>query len=342
MIISRTPYRISFFGGGTDYPAWYRTHGGSVLATSIDKYCYISVRYLPPFFEHKHRIIYSLMENVKSTQEIKHPAVKAVLEYLNVQEGLEIHHDGDLPARSGLGSSSAFTVGLLHALKALKGEFISKTELGLKAIHIEQDLIKETVGSQDQIAVAHGGFNRIDFKQDGTIDVNPLIIPTKLKQTIEDCILVFFTGIARFSSEVAKTKVDNLNNRVNELKAMGAMVDEAAHILQTASDGPGEESLSRMETAAQSIGKMLHQSWQLKRGLSKAVSNDLIDDLYTKAMEAGAWGGKVLGAGGGGFMMFMAPPERHTAIKKALESVLYVSVKFENTGSKIVVFDPQI
>lgn len=330
MIISRTPYRISFFGGGTDYPDWYKEHGGAVLTTSIDKYCYITCRYLPPFFEHKHRIIYSQMENVKQVSEIKHPAVRAVFEHLNIQDGLEIHHDGDLPARSGLGSSSSFTVGLIHCLKALKGEFISKYDLGLKAIHIEQNLIQETVGSQDQVAVANGGFNRVDFKQDGTIDVTPMIISPEFKNEFESSIMVFFTGIARFSSEVAKTKVENFKNRSSELKTMRDMVDEAAKIFHSKS--------GRIED----IGALLHESWMLKRRLSPLVSNGAIDEIYDVGRSAGALGGKVLGAGGGGFVMLLVRPEHQDKVKERLKHVLNVSVRMENTGSKIVVYDPQI
>lgn len=333
MIISRTPYRVSFFGGGTDYPGWFREHGGAVLTTTIDKYCYISCRYLPPFFEHKHRIIYQVIENVKAIEEIKHPAVKAVLEHLGWEEGLEIHHDGDLPARSGLGSSSAFTVGLLNALKALRDEFISKDELAKQAIHIEQELIQENVGSQDQIAAAMGGFNRIDFHQDGAFSVTPMIFSQEKRNTLQDSIMLFFTGITRISSEVAQKQVENQKNRHAQLHAMRAMVDEAGDILHSKSNG---------DHFVADFGRLLHESWKLKRSLANNISNSTIDDIYSAGLKAGAVGGKILGAGGGGFIMFLVDPEKQAAVKAALHSVLPVSIRFDNTGSKIVVYDPQI
>ena len=330
MIITRTPFRVSFFGGGTDFPIWYRQHGGAVLTTTIDKYCYISCRKLPPFFEHKHRIIYSQMESVRDTSEIKHPSVKAVLQHLNVKEGLEIHHDGDLPARSGLGSSSAFTNGLLLAVKALQNEFISKEDLALKAIHVEQDLIGETVGSQDQVATAHGGFNRIDFRQDGSISVSPMIINQEKRDQLERSCLVFFTGLSRFATEIEATKMANMENKSVELMTMRQMVDEACTILQSPSRSLDE------------FGRLLHDNWKLKRSLSTSVSNSRIDELYNAAMAAGATGGKILGAGGGGFMLFFVPQERQKAVSEKLHDVLHVNIKFENTGSKIALYDPQL
>ena len=212
MIISRTPYRISFLGGGTDYPGWYRENGGSVLATAIDKYCYISCRHLPPFFDHKHRIVYSKVESVKKIEEIQHPAVRAVLSKLGTNAGLEIHHDGDLPARSGLGSSSSFTVGLINALNALKGQQISKEDLAKQAIHIEQEILKENVGSQDQILAAFGGFNRIDFNPDDSFNITPVIINKDTIELLQNHMLLFFTGLSRFSSDIARDKVANFKN----------------------------------------------------------------------------------------------------------------------------------
>src|SRR3989344_3493326 len=236
MIITRTPFRISFFGGGTDYPAWFRDNGGVVLATTIDKYCYISCRYLPQFFEHKYRIVYSKIENVREISHIEHPAVRAVLEWLKCDKGLEIHHDGDLPARSGLGSSSSFTVGLINAITALNGRYVSKEDLANQAIHIEQEVLKENVGSQDQISVAHGGFNRIEFKRDNTYDVAPVVLPGAQMEQLEGSLMLFFTGISRFSSDVAKTQIENFKKREVELRRMENMVVDALSILNRNTD----------------------------------------------------------------------------------------------------------
>src|SRR5918994_6501754 len=231
MIISRTPFRVSFFGDGTDYPHWYREHGGAVLATAIDKYCYISVRELPPFFDHKFRLVYSFVENVKEVHEIAHPAARAVLETMDVTKGLEIHHDGDLPARSGVGSSSAFTVGLLCALHALSGKHVSKESLANEAIHVEQCVLREAVGVQDQISAAFGGFNHITFRQDGVYHVSPMILPHDRLEVLQGHLMLFFTGISRTAAEVAKAQLDNLKHRGGEMRAMHQMVDRAIEIL---------------------------------------------------------------------------------------------------------------
>jgi D-glycero-alpha-D-manno-heptose-7-phosphate kinase len=328
MIITRTPFRISFFGGGTDYPAWYREHGGAVLATTIDKYCYITCRRLPPFFEHKHRIVYSKVETVKHNDEIKHPAVRAVLNWLKIDEGLEIHHDGDLPARSGLGSSSSFTVGLLNALYGLRGQIASKEGLANEAIHVEQNIIGENVGSQDQVLAAFGGFNRIEFDRDGRFKVTPVILPTHRRDELRNHLILCFTGFSRTASEVAKSKIENLKNREKELKLMHAMVDEAISLLQN------------VREPIDSFGKLLHESWQYKRSLSDRVSTPQIDQIYTAAMEAGAVGGKILGAGGGGFMLLFAKPEKHQAIRERLSGLIHVPFDFEYSGCQIVLYQP--
>ena len=328
MIITRTPFRVSFFGGGTDYPLWYREHGGAVLATTIDKYCYISCRRLPQFFEHKHRIVYSTIENVKTIDEIQHPAVRAVFDWGKVTEGLEIHHDGDLPARSGLGSSSSFTAGLVHALHALNGRTISKKTLAQEVIHIEQNILAENVGSQDQISAVYGGFNRIDFNCDNTFDVSPIIIPQNKHDALSNHLMLYFTGISRFATEVAKSKIENFKNREKELKNIREMVDEAIAILQD-----GHRSLDE-------FGKLLHESWILKRSLSDKVSNSQIDEMYESARQAGAMGGKLLGAGGGGFLLLFAKPETHEAIRARLSHLIHVPFKFENSGSRIVLYQP--
>lgn len=328
MIITRTPFRISFFGGGTDYPGWYREHGGAVLSTTIDKYCYITCRRLPPFFDHKHRIVYSQIENVGNNDEIQHPAVKAVLNWSKIQEGLEIHHDGDLPARSGLGSSSSFTVGLLNALKGLNGQTASKEGLARDAIHVEQNVIGENVGSQDQVSAAFGGFNRIEFHCNDTFDVAPVILPDHRRKELRDHLMLCFTGFSRIASEVAKSKIDNLKKREKELNLMRAMVDEAIGLLQD------------MREPIESFGKLLDASWQYKRSLSDRVSTPEIDQIYANAMEAGAVGGKILGAGGGGFLLLFAKPDKQAAIRDRLRKLIHVPFDFENSGSRVVLYQP--
>lgn len=327
MIITRTPFRISFFGGGTDYPTWYRENGGVVVATTIDKYCYISCRYLPPFFEHKYRVVYSKIENVLDPADIQHPAVRAVLQYMGCKEGLEIHHDGDLPARSGLGSSSSFTVGLLNALKALNGEHITHEKLASLAIHVEQDIIKENVGSQDQISAAYGGFNRIEFFRDGTFRVNPIILHKDRLDGLQGSLMLFFTGLSRYASEIAKSKIDNLLQRKAELTRMAEMADESINILS------GNGSLDE-------FGRLLDQGWQYKKSLSNKVTTGEIDEIYTAAMEAGALGGKLLGAGGGGFMLFFVRPESQRRVRERLKNLIHVPFKFENSGSRVVLYQP--
>ncbi len=328
MIITKTPYRISFFGGGTDHPAWFRENGGKVLSTSFDKYCYISLRQLPPFFDHKYRIVYSIIENIDHLKDIKHPSVREVLKYLQSQVGLEIHHDGDLPARSGLGSSSAFTVGLLNAMSALQGKFVSAENLASTAIHIEQNLIKECVGSQDQIAASYGGFNHIEFFSDDSFSVEPIIATQKRKSDLNDNLMLFFTGISRFSSEVAENQISNMSNCSSQMNELQSMVDDGITIL------------SNINTPLEDFGLLLDSAWQVKRSLSDMVSNIKIDNLYNTAIEAGATGGKIMGAGGGGFVLFYVKQENQLKVKEALKTLTYVPFKFENTGSKVVVHQP--
>lgn len=328
MIITRTPFRISFFGGGTDYPAWYEEHGGIVLATTIDKFCYITCRPLPPFFSHKHRIVYSQIENVREISEIKHPAVKAVFEWAGIEKGMEVHHDGDLPARSGLGSSSAFTVGLVHALSALRGRYISKEKLASAAIFIEQKMIREHVGSQDQISAAFGGFNRIEFHRNGTFDVAPVILPGERFGELQDHLMLFFTGFSRIASDVAKSKIDNFKNRETELQCMKAMVGEAIDILQDP------------KVPIDKFGELLEQSWKYKRGLSDRVTSPEIDQIYDDAKQAGAIGGKILGAGGGGFLLLFVKPELQPKVLERLSHLIHVPFQFDNSGSRVVVYYP--
>lgn len=328
MIITKTPYRISFFGGGTDHPQWFNEHGGKVLATTFDKYCYISVRVLPPFFEHSHRIVYSKIESVSDINDIEHPSVREVLKDIDYNKGLEIHHDGDLPARSGLGSSSSFTVGILNALNALRGTYNSPHQLASSAIHIEQNLIKECVGSQDQISAAYGGFNEIEFGRDGSFDVQPLVAKKERLDDLNNHLMLFFTGVSRFSSEVISSQLLNLDNCHSQLNEMQCMVDEGASILRN------------LNHPLSDFGKLLDKAWKNKRSLSKLVSNNKIDEIYEAAIRAGAIGGKILGAGGGGFILFFVKPENQINIKQALKGFTHVPFRFENTGSKVVLYQP--
>jgi D-glycero-alpha-D-manno-heptose-7-phosphate kinase len=328
MIISRTPFRISLFGGGTDYPTWFREHGGAVLGLAIDKYCYITLRRLPPFFAHSSRIVYSQVELVNAVSEIRHPAVRAVLSDQGMNEGLEIHHDADLPARSGLGSSSSFTVGLLNALHALKSRMISKRDLACEAIRIEQEVLKEQVGSQDQMWAAYGGFNRFEFFRDGTFAVSPMILSSERRDELNRSLLLFFTGFSRFATDFAQDQVKNIPNRRSQLMAIRRMVDSAVDILQ-------DEKAPLRE-----LGELLHESWRLKRELADTVSNQQIDEIYDAARDAGAVGGKLLGAGGGGFIVFYAEEAAREKIRERLKNLIHVSVSIDNDGSKIVLYQP--
>lgn len=328
MIISRTPFRISFFGGGTDYPVWFKEHGGAVLATTIDKYCYISCRYLPPFFEHRTRIAYSRIEQAKTNADIEHPAVRGVLQHLNISHGLEIHHDGDLPARTGLGSSSSFTVGLLHALYALQHTMPSKAELAHAAIHVEQELLQESVGCQDQVMAAHGGLCKLQFFQNGEIGYTPLVMKPERLAAFQDHLLLYFTGFSRTASEIAKEQIAKTKQRRVELFAMLQMVQEGVSILS------GDRDLA-------DFGELLHEAWMVKRSLTSKITTPMIDDIYEAARGAGALGGKLLGAGGGGFMLFFARPETHTQIRAALPGLLEVPFRFEGLGSQIVFYQQE-
>ena len=326
MIITRTPFRISFFGGGTDYPDWYLKEGGAVLSTTIDKFCYISSRIRPPFFDNKYLIVWSHIEAVSSIPEILHPAVREGLRYkgINGEVGLEIHHQGDLPARAGMGSSSSFAVGLLKALTAHKGKMIGKQELALQAIDLEQNWLKEKVGSQDQVAAAYGGFNIIHFLKSGEIRAEPVTISKRLKE-LESKLMLFYTGTSRLSSEIAGEVIDNLASKQAVLHKLRAMVEEALSIL----NGTG---------TLDDFGKLLDDGWNLKRTLSDNVSNDRIDRIYAKAKKAGAIGGKLLGAGSSGFMVFYVPTEKQEKVRDVLDGFLYVPFKFENEGSKIIYY----
>jgi D-glycero-alpha-D-manno-heptose-7-phosphate kinase len=327
MIISRTPYRVSFFGGGTDYPTWFREHGGAVLATTINRYCYITCRFLPPFFENRSRIVWSKIELVDDNSEIEHPAICAVLRHLQIEEGVEITHAGDLPARSGLGSSSAFTVGLLHAVHALRGEMVSKEELARRAIYIEQEILRENVGVQDQIETACGGLNRIDLRPDGSFQVRPIVLPPERIHAFEHHLLMFYTGLSRTASDVARAQIQAIPDRQRELEEMHRLVGYAENVL-TGSGDIGE------------FGRLLHESWQIKRSLTDRIAPAFVDDIYARARAAGALGGKLLGAGGGGFMAFFVRPEDHAKVLSALSELLYVPVQLERNGTQLIFYDP--
>jgi D-glycero-alpha-D-manno-heptose-7-phosphate kinase len=329
MIITSTPLRISFFGGGTDYPIWYREHGGSVLSTTIDKCSYITCRRLPPFFEYHSRISYSKVENVLRNDDIQHPSVRECLRYLGISEGVEIHHVADLPARTGLGTSSAFTVGLLLGLYALRNQMRDKQKLATEAIHVEQDLLKEAVGAQDQVSAAYGGFNRIDFGTDGSIDVKRILASPGRIAELQKHLALYFTGFSRIASEVAHEQLRMTPHKQKELAAMYELVSEAESIIVN-----GNRSLSE-------FGYLLHESWQIKRSLTQKISNANIDDIYEAGRRAGALGGKLLGAGGGGFMLFFVPPEKRAALREQLKKLLCVPFSFSTKGSDVVVYEPE-
>jgi D-glycero-alpha-D-manno-heptose-7-phosphate kinase len=328
VIISRTPFRLSFFGGGTDYPAWYRKHSGAVLATTIDKYCYIMCRYRPPFFEHKYCVIYSKAEYVKTLDEIAHPAVREVLRYLGCTRGMEIHHDGDLPARSGMGSSSAFTVGMLHAMYALMGRMPTKRQLATEAIHLEQDILKETVGSQDQALAAYGGLNHVTFLPNGEIEVRPMTIGQARVRELNDHLMLFYTGITRTASTIAQSYVEDMDRSRRQLRITADLVDEAISVLS------GDQDIT-------AFGELLREAWAAKRSLSAKISSPEVDEMFAAAASAGAIGGKLTGAGGGGFLLLFVPPNRHAAVRERLQRLIHVPFRFDFSGSQIIFHDEQ-
>ena len=297
------------------------------MSTTIDKYCYITLRYLPPFFPHKHRIVYSKIEMVKDINEILHPAIRATLQFLNIDKGVEIHHDGDLPARSGLGSSSAFTVGMLHSLYALKGRIPSKEKLAKEAIYIERDVLKENVGAQDQAATAFGGFNKITFNGNDEIKVEPITVSSEKIKELKNHLILYFTGFSRTASDIAKSQIENTPEKKRELSLICQMVDEATKILNE-------------KRNIYDFGKLLHEGWLLKRSLTDKISNLAIDNIYEMARGAGALGGKILGAGGGGFMLLFVPPENQPKVREKLKDLLEVDFNFEKDGSQIIYYNP--
>jgi len=328
MIITRTPLRVSFFGGGTDYPVWYREFGGAVLSTTIDKCCYITCRRLPPFFEYHSRVSYSKVENVNQNSAIEHPSVRGCLEFMGIEEGVEIHHVADLPARTGLGTSSAFTVGFLLGLYALREQLRNKHALALDAIHVEQEVIKEAVGSQDQISAAYGGFNRINFLTDGEFEVKQLIAPAERLKALQEHCALFFTGFSRTASEIAKAQIKVTPQKKHELETMQQMVDEA------------EAIICDPKRSLDEFGNLLNESWQIKRTLTQNITNNSLDEIYEAGRSAGALGGKLLGAGGGGFMLFFVAPERRKELRTRLKNLLCVPFSFSNRGSHVLVHEP--
>ena len=329
MVITSTPLRISFFGGGTDYPVWYREYGGAVLATTIDKSCYITCRWLPPFFEYHSRISYSRVENVSANAAIEHPSVRGCLQFVGINEGIEIHHVADLPARTGLGTSSAFTVGLLHGLYALRNQMRDKHSLAMEAITVEQEILKEAVGAQDQVSAAYGGLNRIDFNTDGSVDVSRILASADRLAELEGNLALYFTGFSRIASEIAQEQLRQTPNKKRELDAMRGLVDEAEGIV-TNSSRPIDD-----------FGRLLHESWSIKRTLTQRITNPAIDEIYEAGLSAGALGGKLLGAGGGGFMVFFVPPERRQALRERLKKLLCIPFKFSTRGSHVVLYEPE-
>jgi D-glycero-alpha-D-manno-heptose-7-phosphate kinase len=329
MVITRTPLRISFFGGGTDYPVWFREHGGSVLSTTIDKSCYITCRWCPPFFDYHSRVSYSKVENVSTNSAIEHPSVRGCLEFMGIGEGIEVHHVADLPARTGLGTSSAFTVGLLLGLYALKNQMRGKHTLASDAIHVEQDVVGEAVGAQDQVSAAHGGFNRINFATDGSIEVNRVLTPPSRLADLERHLILFFTGFSRTASEIATEQLRMTPHKTKELRTMLQFVNEA------------ESIITSPERSLDDFGRLLNDSWQIKRTLTQKITTASIDEIYEAGISAGALGGKLLGAGGGGFMLFYVSPERREALRQRLSNLLCVPFGFSTRGSHVVVYEPE-
>ncbi len=326
MIISRTPFRISFFGGGTDYPQWYKKNKGSVISTTINKFSYINVRYLPPFFKYKYCIRYFKREEKENINQIEHPSVRETFKYFKINEGIEMVHNADLPALSGLGSSSTFTVGLVKAISALNGKMLTKKELANYAIEIEQNKIKENVGSQDQTAAAFGGLNRIDFMGSKTsFVVNPIILDKNYEKKFEENLILIFTGQSRRGELIAKDQISKIKDKIDQYKKMYDLVNEADYILKNRKNLDG-------------LGELLNYQWKLKKTFSDKITNPEIDKIYSMAIKAGAIGGKLLGAGNGGFMLFYARKKDHKKIINRLKEYLHVPFYFDNTGCQIVYY----
>lgn len=327
MIITKTPFRMSFFGGGTDMETYFRENGGAVLSTTFDKYCYVNVRHLPRFFDYSTELSYSKTERVTSVDEIQHPAIRNAMKMLDMHE-IRLTYEADLPARSGLGTSSSFAVGMLNAFYALKGKYADKKKLADEAIYLERVLCQEAGGWQDQIAAAYGGFNRIDFGPDG-YEVQPVIISPERKKQLNNNLMMFFTGFTRFSSDVQKANAAGGKDKKAQLKEMCALVDEA------------EKVLTNKAADLDDFGRLLDHTWKLKRQTGAAVTTDSIDGLYAKGVAAGALGGKLLGAGGGGFLVFYVQPEKQDAVRRAMQDLMHIPFAFENGGTRVIHYTPE-
>lgn len=331
MIITKTPFRMSFFGGGTDMEDFFRVHGGAVLSTTFDKYCYVNVRHLPPFFDYRTELSYSKTERVTSIESIQHPAIRNAMKMLNMHD-IRLTYEADLPARSGLGTSSSFAVGMLSAFYALKGKYADKKKLADEAIYLERVLCGEAGGWQDQIAASYGGFNRINFNKDGTYDVLPIIISPERKKQLDHNLMMFFTGFTRFSSDVQKANAASPETKEAKEKRLMEMLDLV---------DDAENVLTNKKRDLDEFGRLLDHTWKLKRQTGSAVSTSNIDALYQRGIEAGALGGKLLGAGGGGFLVFYVQPEKREALKAAMQDLLYVPFHFEDGGSRVLYYSPE-
>ena len=327
MIITKTPFRMSFFGGGTDMESFFMEKGGAVLSTTFDKYCYVNVRHLPRFFDYSTELSYAKIERVTDVNDIQHPAIREAMKMLDMHE-IRLTYEADLPARSGLGTSSSFAVGMINAFYALKGKYADKKKLADAAIYLERELCKEAGGWQDQIAASYGGFNRINFNSDG-YEVLPLIINPERKRQLNNNLMMFFTGFTRFSSDVQKANASNKADKVNQLKEMLALVDEA------------EKVLVDKQSDLDEFGRLLDHTWRIKRKTGNTVSTNSIDELYDKGLKAGALGGKLLGAGGGGFLVFYVEPDKQEKVKKAMEDLLYIPFEFEDGGTRVIHYSPE-
>ena len=327
MIITKTPFRMSFFGGGTDMESFFMENGGAVLSTTFDKYCYVNVRHLPRFFDYSTELSYAKIERVTDVNDIQHPAIREAMKMLDMHE-IRLTYEADLPARSGLGTSSSFADGMINAFYALKGKYADKKKLADAAIYLERELCKEAGGWQDQIAASYGGFNRINFNSDG-YEVLPLIINPERKRQLNNNLMMFFTGFTRFSSDVQKANASNKADKVNQLKEMLALVDEA------------EKVLVDKQSDLDEFGRLLDHTWRIKRKTGNTVSTNSIDELYDKGLKAGALGGKLLGAGGGGFLVFYVEPDKQEKVKKAMEDLLYIPFEFEDGGTRVIHYSPE-
>lgn len=327
MVITKTPFRMSFFGGGTDMEKFFREYGGTVISTTIDKYCYVTVRHLPRFFHYSTELAYSKIERVNEVGDIEHPAIREAMKMLDMHE-IRLTYEADLPARSGLGTSSSFAVGMLNAFHCLKGTYVGKKQLADEAIYLERELCQEAGGWQDQIAASFGGMNRIDFRRDG-YEVHPVIISPERKKQLNDRLMMFFTGFTRFSSDIQKENEKGRKDRTAQLQKMLRLADEA------------EDILSDRNKPLDGFGRLLDHAWRLKRCMGNSISTDSIDRLYKKGMEAGALGGKLLGAGGGGFLVFYVPMMRQAQVMEAMEGLLHIPFQFDNTGTSVIHYSPE-